>query len=67
MAALSVDRPADGKVDRVGQAAGASGGAQSRVAGHSTGYDQAAGADRLGRRGGAGEQFVDHGVLKRSQ
>ena len=40
---------------------------QSGVAGDSAGDDQAAGVDLLGGGGGAGQQFVDHGVLKRSQ
>ena len=55
------------EVDRVGQASGAGGGAQSGIAGDSAGNDEPARADGLGRGGGAGEQFVDHGMLKRSQ
>src|ERR1035438_3030992 len=59
---------ADGReVDRIGQLRGAGGGAQSRIAGDSAGNNEAARPDGFRRGGGAGEQFVDHGMLKRSQ
>src|ERR1039458_7778741 len=55
------------EVDRGVQAAGACRGAHRRLAGDSAAYDHAARPDGSSRRGGAGEQFVDHRMLKRSQ
>src|ERR1022692_4276911 len=55
------------EMDRIGQLRGAGGGAQSRIAGDSAGNNEAARPDGCGRGGGAGEQFVDYGILKRSQ
>ena len=55
------------EMDRVGHAAVARGGAQSGIAGDPTGNDQGVRPDGFGGRGGAGEEFVDHGMLERSK
>ena len=55
------------EVHRIGKVGGTGRGSQSRIAGDSTGNDEAAGSDGFGSGGSARKQLVDHRMLKRSQ